>query len=112
MSLNRIEQALFDYIGSHPEERQHFQDKVRAIVAASEDAPQAAARIASELRRYSDERSGVAPGFLGPSHPPGPHKTSMRNLAEYLVRLWTEPKPKKRSPEGTGDAPPGGFLGE
>lgn len=105
MSLNRIEQALFDYIRSHPEERQYFQDKVRAIVAGSEAAPRAAARIDSELRRYCEERRAVVPSFLGGELPPGPHRTSMRNLAEFLIRQWTVPKPRKPAQEGDGVRP-------
>jgi hypothetical protein len=105
MSLNRIEQALFDYIRSHPEERQYFQDKVRAIVAASDDAHRAAARIDTELRRYCEERRSAVPSFLGGELPPGPLRTSMRNLAEFLVRQWTEPKPRKPAQDGDGIRP-------
>jgi hypothetical protein len=32
-------------------------------------------------------------------------RMSMRNLAELLLRLWTEPRPKKPSPVGdAGDS--------
>lgn len=100
MSLNRSEQALYDYIKGHPEERQHFQDKVRAIVAGSAEAPTAVARIDSELWRYYEERSAVAPDFREAAGTLGPKRTSMKNLAEFLVRLWTDPKPKKPAPAG------------
>ena len=102
MSLNRIEQALFDYIRTHPEERQYFHHKVQNIVGGSDGYPAAAARIDSELRRYCDERRAVVPSFLGGELPPGPNRTSMRNLAEFLIRQWTEPKPRKPAQEGEG----------
>src|ERR1700690_3590679 len=97
MSLNRSEQILYDYIQFHKDERQHLQNKVRAIVAASAEAHAAIARIDAELWRYFEERSAVAPVFVAAARSYGLKRTSMKNLAEYLVRLWTEPKPKKPS---------------
>jgi hypothetical protein len=100
MSLNRREQALYDYIRSHPEERQHFQDKVRAIVAGALEAPKAIARIDFELWRYYEERSTVVPAFLEAARVFGLKRTSMKNLAEFLVRLWTDPKTRKPAAGG------------
>jgi len=100
MSLNRSEQALYDYIKRHPEERQHFQNKVRAIVAGSSEAPVAVARIDSELWRYFGERSAVVPALHEVVRALGPQRTSMKNLAEFLVRLWSDPKPRKPAPAG------------
>jgi hypothetical protein len=100
MSLNRSEQALYEYIRGHPEERQHFTDKVRAIVAASAETAQAVARIDTELWRYYEERSAVVPIFREEVMKFGLRRTSMKNLAEYLVRIWVEPKPRKPSPSG------------
>jgi hypothetical protein len=94
MSLNRCEQTLFDYVRVHPEERQYLQDKVRALVSASPEVSNAVARIDSELWRYYEERSAVIPAFNGLLGAAGPRRTSMKNLAELLVRLWTEPKPR------------------
>src|ERR1017187_10281439 len=57
MSLNRYEQTLYDYVKGHADERQHWQHKVRAILADSAEIPGAVARIDSELWRYYEERS-------------------------------------------------------
>ena len=102
MSLNRSEQILHDYVLGHKDERQHMQDKVRAIVAASAQIHEAVARIDSELWHYYEERSAVAPVFVAAARAYGLKRTSMKNLAEYLIRLWTDPKPRK--PAGTEPA--------
>jgi hypothetical protein len=98
MSLNRCEQTLFDYAKGHPEERHYIQDKVRALIAASPEVSTAVARIDSELWRYYEERSAVIPAFNQLLGGAGPRRTSMKNLAELLVRLWTEPKPRNAAP--------------
>jgi hypothetical protein len=95
MSLNRYEQTLYDYVKGHADERQHWQHKVRAILADSAEIPGAVARIDSELWRYYEERSSVVPAFGGTERAAGLRRTSMKNLAELLIRLWTEPKPRK-----------------
>ncbi len=97
MSLNRSEQLLYDYVQGQTEERQHWQNKVRALVAQSPDMPGAVARLDAELWRYYLERSEVVPIFIAAARANGLKRTSMKNLAEYLVRLWTEPRPKKPS---------------
>jgi hypothetical protein len=99
MSLNRSEQMLFDYVQGQSEERQYWQDKVRAIVSRSADIPIAVALLDSELWRYYVERSEVAPVFVAAARAHGLKRTSMKNLAEHLVRLWTEPRPKKPKPQ-------------
>ena len=95
MSLNRCEQTLFDYVRGHSEERQYLQHKVRALFSASKEVPNAVARIDSELWRYYEERSAVIPAFNEILGTAGPRRTSMKNLAELLIRLWTEPRPRK-----------------
>jgi len=95
VSLNRFEQTLYDYVKGHAEERQYWNDKVRSIMADSADTPRAVARIDSELWHYYKERSAVVPAFAGTDPAPGPIRTSMTNLAELLIRLWTEPRPGK-----------------
>jgi hypothetical protein len=100
MSLNRIEQSLFDYIKRHPEERQYIQEKVRSISAAAAGAEGAVARIDSELWRYYEERSSQVPEFRETARAYGPGRTSMKNLAEHLVRIWTEPRPGKTARPG------------
>ena len=52
MSLNRIEQAVYDYVKCHPEERQYIQDKVRMFVAGAHDTHVVVARIDAELWSY------------------------------------------------------------
>jgi hypothetical protein len=100
VSLNRIEQTLFDYIKRHPEERQYIQDKVRAISTGSSAAEAAVARIDLELWRYYEERSSVVPVLRDAVRAFGIQRTSMKNLAEYLVRIWTDPKPRKSAEQG------------
>jgi len=95
MSLNRSEQLLYDYIQQHREERQFWQDKVQAIVIGSAELPSASARLDSELWRYFGERSSVVPSFASAVHGLGHKRLSMKNLAEFLIRVWTEAKPRK-----------------
>jgi len=100
MSLNRSEQAIQDYIGRHPDERQYIHDKVRTLASGADDMPGAVSRIDSELWRYYVERSAVVPSFKEAARLYGLKRTSMKNLAELLIRLWAEPKPKKPPQEG------------
>lgn len=104
MSLNRSEQTLHDYIKRHPEERQYIHDKVRTLASTAADAAGAVARIDSELWRYYEERSAVVPLFKEAARVLGLRRTSMKNLAELLVRLWVEPKPK--APGAAATLPP------
>ncbi len=98
MSLNRSEQILYDYVQQHREERQYWTNKVRVIVSGSPDLPSAVARIDAELWRYYEERSAVAPVFVAAAQAFGVRRVSMKNLAEHVVRLWTEPRPRKAPP--------------
>jgi hypothetical protein len=95
MSLNRSEQMLYEYVQGQTEERHHWQNKVRALVAEAPEMPAAIARIDAELWRYYLERSEIVPMFVAAARTYGLNRTSMKNLAEYLVRLWTEPRPRK-----------------
>jgi hypothetical protein len=104
MSLNRSEQMLFDYVQGQSEERHYWQDKVQRVVAELGDMSAAVARIDTELWRYYLERSDVTPIFIAAARSHGLKRTSMKNLAEYLVRSWTEPRPRKRPPDA-GPAP-------
>jgi hypothetical protein len=100
VSLNRTEQRVFDYILGHPEERQYWQNKVQSIAAGLPDPHAAALRIEAELWRYYTERSGVVPALRDHARHEGPGRTSMKNLAEHLHRLWVAPKPKPAVPPG------------
>ena len=96
MSLNRSEQMVFDYIQRHPEERQFWVHKVQTISRSESDDHAAALLLESDLWRYYEERSSVASPFRETAQREGLRRTSMRNLAEYLMRLWLAPRPKKK----------------
>jgi len=95
MSLNRTEQALFDYIENHTEERHFWQGKVRDLMREARDDFAVSAPLAIALRLYCDERRqvGVLPAEIAD------HKdlvrTSFRNLAEHLMRLWGPTRPPR-----------------
>ena len=103
MSLNRSEQRVFDYLERHPEERHFWIGKVQTVCRSLDDHA-AAVRLESDLWRYYEERSAVASPFKEAARHEGLRRTSMRNLAELLIRLWTEPRPKKKTVD---DAIPG-----
>ena len=98
MSLNRAEQRVFDYFQSHREERQFWQEKVRAALKVAGDPHAAAARLDGELWRYYEERSAVAAPFKEAARLEGLQRMSMKNLAELLLRLWTELPARKKPP--------------
>ena len=104
MSLNRCEQRVFDYLQRHPDERQFWQDKVQKTSKASDNDHVAAAQLEPELWRYNVERSAVAAPFREAARTEGMARTSMKNLAELLLRLWGLPRPKKK-PSGADGAP-------
>jgi hypothetical protein len=102
VSLNRCEQMIQDYWQGHPDERHHWREKVRTIAKGCADHHAAADRLQAELWAYLVERSAVVEPFRGLVQREGLQRTSMRNLAEYLIRLWTEPRPKPRPPAEAG----------
>jgi hypothetical protein len=96
MSLNRCEQRVFDYLQSQVDEGHFWKEKVQKISrAAGPDQFTASVQLESELWHYYKERSAVAPPFRDVARTEGLQRTSMRNLADFLLRLWTEPKPGK-----------------
>ena len=95
MSLNRCEQRVYDYLQRHCEERQHWQGKFHSISKSINDEHLAVERLAGELWRYYVERSAVVSPFKEAAAIEGLSRTSMKNLAEHLLRLWVEPKPKR-----------------
>jgi len=100
MSLNRCEQRVFDYIQSQVDEGHFWKQKVQKICSAAGSGFYASAvRLESELWHYYVERSEVTPVFQEAARLEGLQRTSMRNLAEMLIRLWTEPKVRKQPPE-------------
>ena len=107
MSLNRFEQRIFDYWQRHHDERQFWQRKVQEIVKRLGDDHAAAAQLDGELWRYYVERSGVVAVFKEATRHEGLRRTSMKNLAELVIRLWVEPRPKKKKPEESAGLLPG-----
>jgi hypothetical protein len=97
MSLNRCEQRVFEYLQRHPEERHHWQAKLQRVTKASADDHVAAATLEPDLWRYYVERSGVVASFKEAVRHEGLARTSMKSLAELLIRLWTEPRVKKKT---------------
>ena len=95
MSLNASEQMIFDYMQGHPDERHYWLEKVQKTSARSRDDFEAAKELELDLWRYFEERSAVASPFKEVARREGVRRTSMRNLAELLVRLWVQPRPKK-----------------
>lgn len=104
MSLNRTEQLLFDYIQKNPDERQHWQEKVRNLAKSLADPHAAAVSLEAELWHYHEERSRVAAPFLEIARREGVHRVSLRNLAEYLLRIWSPARPKRPASEGNTGA--------
>ena len=96
MSLNRCEQRVFDYLQAHPEERQHWRETVRSRAREAGEGYVVAARLEAELWRYYEERSGVAEPFVSAVRREGLQRTSMRNLADLLLRMWTESRARPK----------------
>jgi hypothetical protein len=99
MSLNRCEQRVFDYLQSHQDERHYWQGKFQRLAKGSIDERIAIEQLEPELWRYYKERSAVASPFKEAAALEGLQRTSMKNLAELLMRLWVEPRPKKKPAE-------------
>jgi hypothetical protein len=96
MSLNRCEQRVYDYIQGHPDERHFWVGKVQSVWRRSGDDAAAVSQLETELWLYYKERSAVASPFKEAAAAEGLQRTSMKNLAELLLRLWVEPRPKKK----------------
>ncbi len=94
MSLNRCEQRVFDYLQRHQDERHYWQGKFQQIVRDAGDERLAVDFVEPQLWKYYVERSSVVKSFRDAATVEGLARTSMKNLAELLVRLWTEPKSK------------------
>ena len=96
MSLNRSEQRVFDYFQCQVDEGHFWRSKVQKIARDFGNDQNAAVRLLeNELWRYYLERSEVAAPFREAARTEGLQRTSMKNLAELLVRLWVEPQPKR-----------------
>lgn len=108
MSLNRCEQRIFDYLQRHPDERQFWQGKFQRAAKTNASEQVVVESLEPELWRYYLERSEIVQNFREAVRFEGRGRTSMKNLAELLLRLWVEPRPKKK-PSGERD-PAGGVA--
>ena len=97
MSLNLCEQRVFDHLQGRREEGQHWREKVRTLAKETGGGFALASRLEAELWRYYEERSAVAEPFRSAARREGLRRTSMRNLADLLVRLWTDPRPRPKT---------------
>ena len=95
MSLNRFEQAIFEYLQSHPEEGRHWENKVAARAARGE---LRASVLVEELDDYVRERAVHTEPFRGWAARGGVQRSSLLNLAEYLIRRWGPPVTKRKPP--------------
>ncbi len=102
MSLNRGEQQICDYVETHPEELRFWQDKVKSIAREERDRHRAAAELADQLSAYVAERADVVPMIADLRLGERGSAVSMRNLAEYWLRLWAPPPPKRKTTETFG----------
>lgn len=100
MSLNRAEQLVYDYLQAQPDELRHWQGVVRREAAGAEDSHTAAMWLDGALWRYYAERAEVTEPFRGAARREGLARTSMRNLAELLLRLWVAPAAQPPPPAG------------
>ncbi len=94
VSLNRFEQSVFDYLQAHPEELRHWENKVsgraaRGVLPAS--------TLADELSEYVRERGTHVQPFRDWAERGGVPRSSLLNLAEYLLRCWGPAVPKRRA---------------
>lgn len=73
---------------------------VRREMARATDPHEVAFALEGDLWAYYVERAGVVEPFRGEAAREGLRRTSMRNLADLLIRLWAPPppKPKARGP--------------
>jgi hypothetical protein len=95
MSLNICEQRVFDYLQTQRDEGRYWQEKVRTAAARTADTAALAGRLDIDLWHYYVERSAVVPSLRDAAKRESLRRMSMRNLAELLLRLWTNPKPRK-----------------
>lgn len=86
MSLNRYEQAIFDYWDRQPDEKRHWQAKVVDLTRRSGAAAEVARGLERELWAYARERSAQVASLRELQS--GDHRMSLLNLAEYVLRLW------------------------
>ena len=94
MSLNKIEQGLFDYMAQNPEEGRHWKSKVRGLAGRAGATGATARELERELWEYFSERARHV-ARLRDLNPGGLRRVSLQNLSEYLLRLYGPPVPPK-----------------
>jgi hypothetical protein len=94
MSLNRYEQAVYDYLQAHPEELRHWENKIAGRAARG---GLSATALAEELWEYLRERAAHTQPFRDWAERGGVPRSSLLNLAEYLLRMWGPVPPKKKA---------------
>ena len=97
MSLNRYEQAIFDYWEKQTDERRHWMAKVTDMTR-TESAAGSARSLERELWAYFIERREHVPQLRDPGLQ-GLPRVSLLNLAEHLLRLWGPPPKPRKPPE-------------
>lgn len=100
MSLNRYEQAIFDYWDRAPDERRHWQTKVTELTRGAAVPVERARGLERELWDYLTERSEHVESLCDLRLEAG-RRVSLLNLAEHMIRLWGPPvKPRKPAMPG------------
>ncbi len=94
---------MLDYVEANPDEKRFWIDRVVKAASDERDTHAAASWLSDELWRYYEERAAVAALFRDWARHEGVHRTSMRNLAEYWLRLWVAPRAKTSSTTTTYD---------
>jgi len=94
VSLNRCEESLLRYVCDQADEKRHWTERVLRCERAGASRESCIADLERELRAYAAER-GRADAALGEAF--GAGRVSLRNLAEYLLTMWTPPRPRPPS---------------
>lgn len=94
---------MLDYVENHPEEKRFWVDRVVRAATNERDHHAAAGWLAEELRRYCEERAAVTSPFREWREAGGIPASSLRNLAEYWLRLWVVPRARNSSAVTTYD---------
>jgi hypothetical protein len=100
MSLNRTEETLMVYLRSHAEERHYWEAKVREAMEKSKDDHASSASLARELWLYYEERCRCVPSLREAGVKEASARISMRNLAEFLMRVWGPIRARRHSAAG------------
>ena len=96
MSLNRYEQILFNYVETRSEEKVFWEARVLELAKRRGRRETAVLDLNGMLWEYFEERSRFESPFREVAIHEGMERISMLNLAEYLMRMWAPPPPKRR----------------